>query len=352
MQRRFNEVSHSYALKSCIHGTYSTISHVLNLHLQTQHCKWWVFLHVHTNTTKSEIQISIEPPLISLTHSLTAAPFNFKTQSIVFPQPSARLRSGPPNPHRFRGSRTDTIASQSAAKSLDRSWISSPALRVPSSLTNPPFWWSRRQRLQRVENVGREVRHHAVRATRRIGFRFAVAIRQARVTIRLRVQHRQLLPLRIVGEEHRELGAQNLDVVHQRAVGLKKEFQVVVVVAALLRVDEREPKGVCRGRAVAIIVVAKVRVRRESVVSSSSSSVDRIEGRRLIERRQCCPCCIPSGAGPSLDTPARVWIHGHRKRLVHITRCFGFVKLFPHAQHEIVFSERYVTCYNHTWPLL
>ena len=51
-----------------------------------------------------------------------------------------------------------------------------------------------------------------------------MAIGQARATIRLGVQHRQLLPRRIVSEEHGELGAEDLDVVHQRAIGLKKEL--------------------------------------------------------------------------------------------------------------------------------
>lgn len=93
---------------------------------------------------------------------------------------SRGLRSGPPDSGSFRGSKTDTIASQSTKVWIEAGFPSS--LSMPSSLTDPPFRWSRRQRLQRVENVGREIRHHTIQATR-IGLRFAMAIGQARATI-------------------------------------------------------------------------------------------------------------------------------------------------------------------------
>lgn len=102
MQRRFNEVSHSYALKFCIHGTYSTILmfsiFICKLNTASGECSCTLIRTLQSQRFKSPSSLHWTH---SLTHSLTAAPFNFKTQSIVFPQPSARLRSGPPNLHRF-----------------------------------------------------------------------------------------------------------------------------------------------------------------------------------------------------------------------------------------------------------
>lgn len=116
VQKKVQRGFHSYALKFCIHGTYSTI--LMFSSFATQHCNWWVFLQVDTNTTKLERKkISIEPPWNSLTHTCT-----FQTIGVSFSSPFTRssFRSTGFRIISWLQNRYDRFT---ISKSVDWSWI-------------------------------------------------------------------------------------------------------------------------------------------------------------------------------------------------------------------------------------